>query len=332
MLLAPTLFAAQVTLKNGDTITCTIVKKDGDKLTVKSEFLGEVTMPWSAVTSVKSDEPVYVALPGDKQVTGKLETEGSNLKVQSEAIPLKDVAAIRNADEEKKYERLLKPRWKELWTGHLDLGFSLARGNARTDTFTSGFAADRITRNDKTSLNFNQIYSTAVIDGAKGITADAIHSGWSYDHNLNAHWFFNTFNTYEFDKFQNLDLRYIAGGGVGIHALKTERTTLDFLVGGDYAHESFSNNLHRSLGEIYGGDDLKRKISSSSSITQSFRIFESPSASEHRFIFDLGANTVLRKWLSWQVTASDRYLSNPDPGHRKNDVLLTTGFRVSFSR
>jgi len=35
------LSADQVVLKNGDTITGSIVKKDGGKLTLKSEFLGE---------------------------------------------------------------------------------------------------------------------------------------------------------------------------------------------------------------------------------------------------------------------------------------------------
>ena len=51
--LAFALHADQVVLKNGDTITGSIVKKDGDKLTIKSEFLGEVSMPWTAVQQWK---------------------------------------------------------------------------------------------------------------------------------------------------------------------------------------------------------------------------------------------------------------------------------------
>ena len=48
--------------------------------------------------------------------------------------------------------------------------------------------------------------------------------------------------------------------------------------------------------------------------------------------FDVGAVTALKKWLSFQLTASDRYLSTPVGGRKRNDVLLTTGFRVSFAR
>jgi len=42
--------------------------------------------------------------------------------------------------------------------------------------------------------------------------------------------------------------------------------------------------------------------------------------------------TRLKRWLSWQLTASDRFISDPVGGRKKNDVLLTTGFRVSFAR
>jgi hypothetical protein len=49
--------------------------------------------------------------------------------------------------------------------------------------------------------------------------------------------------------------------------------------------------------------------------------------------FDVAAVTTLKKWLGWQVTISDRYLSNPiQPGLKKNDFLLTTGFRITFAR
>ena len=37
-------------------------------------------------------------------------------------------------------------------------------------------------------------------------------------------------------------------------------------------------------------------------------------------------------WLAWQLTLSDRYLSNPVPGTKKNDVLLTTGLRLTLAR
>jgi hypothetical protein len=48
--------------------------------------------------------------------------------------------------------------------------------------------------------------------------------------------------------------------------------------------------------------------------------------------FDLSAVTLLKKWLGWHLTFSDRYLSDPVEGRLRNDVLLSTGFRLSFAQ
>jgi hypothetical protein len=51
---------------------------------------------------------------------------------------------------------------------------------------------------------------------------------------------------------------------------------------------------------------------------------------EYRFSFDTTAVTRLSRSLGWQVTLSDRFNSNPIPGTKKNDLLLTTGLRVTL--
>jgi ribosomal protein S1 len=78
ILLAGLLQADQITLKNGDRVTGKIVKKDGDKVTFNSELLGEVTIPWTAVTNISSDEPLVVILPEGKTVSGKITVSDGN--------------------------------------------------------------------------------------------------------------------------------------------------------------------------------------------------------------------------------------------------------------
>src|SRR5437868_4034453 len=107
-------FADQITLKNGDRVTGKIVKKDDGKVTVKSDLMGAVTIPWDAVTAVASDEPLTVVLPDGKSVLGTVSTTEGRVEVRSTTAgvatsPLPQVSAIRNADEEKTYERLLRP-------------------------------------------------------------------------------------------------------------------------------------------------------------------------------------------------------------------------------
>ena len=333
------LLADQVTLKNGDTVSGQIIKKDGATLTIKNEFMGEVTMPWSAVTSVKSDNPLYVNLPSGKQIQGKISTEGTNVEVTTPSatatVPIGQVATIRNAAEEQKYQKLLAPSWFQLWAGYVDLGFSIARGNAHTDTLTTSFNANRTTNNDKTALFLDQIYSTGTITvgsiSTTGTTANAVRGGVSYDHNINKRWFWQVFTTDEYDTFQDLNFRFAGGGGLGYHAIKTDRTTLDLLAGGDYMHESFFT-FTRNLGELNFGDDFSHKLTGVTSITQDFRYYIAPSNGQYRLSFDAGAATTIHKWLSWQLSLSDRYLSAPPLGRKGNDILLTTGLRATFAR
>jgi hypothetical protein len=53
---------------------------------------------------------------------------------------------------------------------------------------------------------------------------------------------------------------------------------------------------------------------------------------EYRIHCDLGSVTTLKNWLSFHVTLSDRFLSNPLPGFHRNHLLLVTGVRVSFGQ
>lgn len=336
-LLPAILPADQVVLKNGDTITGAIVKKDGDKLTIKSEFLGEVSMPWTAVKSVRSDEPLTVELPGGERVAGKVTTAGDNLEVTTPAgvkpAPLTAIGAMRNPAEQRTWERLQHPGLLELWTGFFDTGFALARGNARTDTLTTAFNATRVTRKDKISVTFNQIYGTARVNDISNTVASAIRGGWAYNRDLTPRFFVATLNDYEHDRFQDLDLRFVVGGGAGFNAVKRDRTTLSFAAGGDYEHESFMQGLNRNSAEANFGDELVHKFTSTTNVTQSFRFFSNLSQTgEYRINFDLGAVTALKKWLGWHVTASDRFLSNPVFGRQRNDLLISTGLRLSFQR
>jgi putative salt-induced outer membrane protein YdiY len=143
----------------------------------------------------------------------------------------------------------------------------------------------------------------------------------------------NVFNDYEYDRFQDLDLRFVIGGGFGFHAVKNERSVLDLLGGVDYNRSTFGTGLKRNSAEAYWGDEYAYKLTGASSLVQSFRMFNNLSdTGAYRVNFDLGLATKVRKWLSWNVALSDRYLSNPVAGRKTNDWLYTTGLGVTFGR
>jgi putative salt-induced outer membrane protein YdiY len=327
----------QVVLKNGDRVSGSIIKKDGKNLTIKTDQFGVVTTSWDQVESVKADKPVNVVLPDGKTVQGTIATTNGKVEVTTKDAKLSlapaEVATIRDADEQKAYERLLHPGWGQLWAGTASLGFAGTSGNARTLTFTTGVNAARLTRADKTSIYFNAIKASALVNGKNSDTAQAVRGGLGYDHNVSPRLFVNVFNDYEYDRFQNLDLRFVLGGGLGFHAVKTEGSKLDLLAGIDFNHSRFSTPLTRNSAEFFWGDEYSLKLTGATSLVQSFRMFNDlTNTGSYRVNFDVGASTKLSKWLNWNVSLSDRYLNHPAPSRKTNDFLYTTGIGITFAR
>ena len=336
-LLSEITWADQVTLKNGDRVTGSIIKKDSKDITIKTDLFGVVTASWDQVAAVTAEKPVNIVLQDGKTVQGTLATTDGKIEVATKDTKLSltptEVAAIRDADEQKDYERLLKPTWFELWAGTGTLGLVGASGNARTFSFTTGVNAARITNTDKTSIYFTAIKASAFAEGRNSDTAQAIRGGFAYDHNITPRIFVSVFNDYEYDKFQNLDLRFVIGGGLGYHAIMTERSRLDLLGGADYNHSVFSTPLTRNSAELYWGDDYSFKVNSATSLVQTFRMFNDIThTGTYRVNFDVGVSTKLTKWINWNVSLSDRYLNRPAPGRKSNDFLYTTGLGITFAR
>jgi len=336
---ASNLWADQVSLSNGDRVTGKLIKKDGDNLTVKTDLMGEVTIPWKAVASVSSKDPMTVVLRSGQSIVGPVSVDAKEEKVEvatataTESARLSELVAIRNEETQRQFERMEKPGLLDLWAGFIDLGLSTARGNARTTTFTTAASATRETRTDKTAAYFNQIYSSALVDGVSAATAEAIRSGWSYNQNVNSQLLWNLFNDYEYDRFQNLDLRVVLGAGLGYSMIKQDRKRLDVLGGVAYNREEFNTPLIRNSAEVYWGDDFNYKLSRIAEFQQRFRIFHNLSdPGPYRINFDMSAVMNLNRWLAWHLTISDRLLSEPVAGRQRNDVLYTTGLRLRFAR
>ena len=330
-------WADQVVMKNGDRVTGSIIKKTGNDLTIKTDKFGVVTTTWDQVESVKSDKPVNLVLQDGRTVQGTLATVDAKVEVAAKETKVQvtpaDIATIRDAAEQQAYERRLRPGWGELWAGTGTVGLAGTSGNAKTLTFTTGVNADRVTNTDKTSLYFNIIKASALVNGKSADTAQAVRGGLAYDHDVNPRLFVNVFNDYEYDRFQDLDLRFVLGGGLGFHAVKTKRSRLDLLGGADFNRSSFSTPLTRKSAELYWGNEYSLKLNAATSLVQSFRMFNDLSHSgDYRMNFDIGASTKLSKWLTWNVSLSDRYLNNPAQGRKANDLLYTTGIGITFAK
>ena len=230
------------------------------------------------------------------------------------SVALSDITTLRDDTEQAAFDRLQHPGWSELWAGTAALGLAGTAGNAEALTFTVGVNAARATNNDLTKLYFNAIKASALVNGQHSDTAQAIHAGWAYDHNVSSRLFVGMFNDYDYDKFQNLNLRFTAGGVFGYHVHKSVRSQLDVLGGFDYNRASyFAPNNTTSFAEVTFGDDYSLKINGNTSLTQSMRFFDSLSdSSAYRANFRPG-----RQHKNFQMADMECHAQRPLRRHPK---------------
>ena len=329
----------QITLKNGDRLTGKIVKSDGGKLVVKTDLLGEVAVDLAAITAITTDQPLYVTLSDGRTLSGALSSSGDKAEVRpanADAVVIERTAIslIRSPEEHAAYEHSLHPGWLEQWSGGADTGLALTSGNSDTVNFALGLAMTRATTRDKTSVYAASVYSRDSTSGTSRTVANTIRGGVRYDRDINRKLFGYGFTDLEHNGLQDLTLRWVLGGGLGYHAIRKERTQLDLLVGLAMNKEYFKGtDNNRTSPELQLGQTLSHRLFSRFSLNEQLFIFPNLSdGGQFRIAFDGSLVTDITKRIGWQLTLSDRYLSNPPPGFDKNDLLLTTGLKIKLGR
>lgn len=333
--------ADTILLKNGDHLTGAIEHSDGKQITLKTDYAGEINVQLSAVKQVTSDKPVYVLTTDAKTVSGKLNIEGSDVNVAPAAgpavvVPLDHVTMLRSESEQSAYEHSLHPGFAENWNLAATVGFSLARGNSSTTNVSTGFSGIRATLHDKLTTYANTIYASNDAPGAQSVTANDIRGGARYDHDFSPRIFGFGSADYEYNELQDLNLRQIYSGGLGLHAIKRTSTTFDVFFGANYTRESYSASdvaaaLQRNVGGATLGEDFTHQFWKTNTFAEQFNFYPDLSdTGQYRFTFNTTLTNKLYKWLSWQTAGSDVYVSDPIPGVKKNDVILTTGLNIAF--
>jgi putative salt-induced outer membrane protein len=348
--------ADQVTLKNGDHLTGTVVKGDGKTIVLHTDAMGDITIQFAAVQEIKTDKDLHIGVKGGKTEVGTVTATDGKIEVATktsgtvEVVPA-DVTVIRNDAEQTAFDKSLHPGLLHGWTGGANVGFSVARGNSETENLALAFNAVHASLNDKLTL-----YATSIDTNNNLATPSTVANletgGLRFDRNLNPKLF--AFGAADFmsNALQFLDLRQVYTGGFGYHAIKSDKTVLDFLGGVNYTHETYSNGTEipptppsttpTGVFESYGvthryvaltlGEELMHKLGKSTVVTQNVDFYPNlQDTGQYRFTFNMGTVTKINKWLGWQNQFGDIYVSNPPTGSKTNDVLFTTGLNIAFT-
>jgi hypothetical protein len=356
VLLCPALFADQVSLKNGDRLTGTIVKSDAKTLVLKTEAAGEVTFQWSAIDAISSTQPLHVGIAGGQMVVGPVATKDGQIQVTTQTAGIvtaaKDsVQVIRSDSEEAAYdaamERLQHPHLSDFWSGTLDTGLSVTRGNSATLSYTLSGRAVRQTDRDKITVYATAVYGENDTPTPSEVIAHQITGGIRADINFRPRWFAFGATDFNSNALQNLDLQNVIDGGIGGHVIKTKNTQFDVYAGAGYNQEFFGSYslpnpappppttlfpaVTQRNAEANVGETFSTKLGGRSTFTETFNYFPNISGpSGYRYTFNTVLSTAISRWLGWQFSLNDNFISNPPTGIKGNDLLISTGLRLTF--
>jgi len=359
LLLASAARADQVTLKNGDRLSGKIVNGDGKTLLLKSDFAGDVTIQWDAITGIESTAPLNLTLKDGARLSGIVTTRDGKFVVTGTpaaappAAAKEGIVAVRNDAEQRavddQAERLAHPKFTYFWRGTFDSGLALTRGNSETASFTFAAKAIRETSRDKITVYGDYIFANNNSVPPSVTTANALDAGIRGDLNIGSRTFVFATTDFQTNELQHLDLRSVFGGGFGYHVFHTPATTFDIFGGITYDRDSFGSyqitnptpppvfnvipSSVQNSAEALVGEEFDKKLSSRSTLTERFSFFPNLShTGDYRFQLDANIATQVKTWLSWQVTISDRYISYPPTTLKANDIVMSTGLRIIWGK
>jgi putative salt-induced outer membrane protein YdiY len=339
--LASVVQADVVTLKNGDRVTGTLVTIKGGTLQLKSEILGDLSIPMAKVATYTVDKPVAVIIKGKEPIKGTLELSPSGdwqvkANGQSQTIAAASVDTIMPADE---YQKLVvvKPAPWQAWKGGISVGETIQHGNQETNTFTTTINAVRerpaapiFQGHTRTNFDLMALLSHASQD-------DSSVTSHTFSTNLREDFLFTpslfVFGLAQLDHIstEGLYLRQTYGGGFGKDVITKPRTTFSVIGGLTAQHEKFFTGMEDETLDVLVGEKLGEQITKRIRFDQNLNFYPNiTQGGEYRFDTSAILSIKLFNRFSFNTSAIDLYLSNPPAGNQKNNITLSTGLGYTF--
>ncbi|MDP3686963.1 MAG: hypothetical protein Q8R64_05185, partial [Sulfurimicrobium sp.] len=74
-------------LVNGDQLTGTVLKKEGNAVVLRTSYAGDVTIKWADVAHIQTDKPVHVMLNDESSMKGiLLSTDAGKVRIKAGEI------------------------------------------------------------------------------------------------------------------------------------------------------------------------------------------------------------------------------------------------------
>lgn len=303
--------ASEVTLKNGDRLSGTIVEESADSVVIETEYAGKLTIARKHIEKI-----------------------GPNIAAVAEKLPAPPAKPVPAAAI-KRSARLFEGRFLGLvdgWEGNANVGFSFTSGNSNNTTMTTGLRAVKSGGRDNLTVYARSLWNSNRGNGRIETTQNAFWGGARYDRNFERRFFGFVSYDFERDHPRGLNLRSVAGTGVGRHVVKNEITEMDLLVGGAW-NRTWQAGPNTDTPEALAGVTVKHRLHQKLKFQNSVTFFQNVAdRHEYRFIMDATLSADITKRVGVYITFGDRFNNDPLSNSRKNDFLFTTGMKWNFGR
>ncbi len=329
--------------KNGDQLTGELERVQGSNVVVKTNTIGEVQIPKDKLQEFTSSTSTVVLAKNGQQVEGTLSLLPSgDWQVQTssgaQTVQAKNVEIIYPSKTyaEKAYGQ--KPKLWNNWTGKGALGYSQVRGDQSSRTLSLDFNATRrlpklldLPETSRTNFYLNMLFGKSTDFQGNHISTNNVSSGVRQDFKITDKNFWFLLGQLDHFSTQALDLRQTYGGGLGRDLIHRPSLEFQALGGITYVDERFQGAVRNQNAEALAGENFNWKLTHWVTLNHTLSFYPTLTDSgEYRFDTITGLTTQLTKRVSLTTSFTDHFLSNPLPGHRKNELILTTGIGMSF--
>jgi len=320
--------AAQQTLilTNGDRVTGQLDKIDGTIWVVK--YLdGEIKVPAARIQTFSTSVPLGVRLSNG--TIGVLDTSRMEVRVENGsavAVAPADIAAVGPANNPAALRVIrigLYSPIRKFWWVVAGLGVSDLTGNSRARTTAGNIEFERRTKKDRLNLQAAMHReSSQSPGGAFAQTVGKYFAAARTDITLSGALFAFGETRNERDRFQDLRLRSIYDGGLGLQIVSNKNTDLRFSGGGGYQKEKYYTALSTHSAIIVAGGIWKQRVGP---MRFAWQVDWNPHAdmiSNYHLRSDASLTATTFKGLGLRVAMLDEYNSMPVLGLKKHDRLL----------
>jgi len=324
----------------------------GSSLTFKSDMVGEITVDWSKVKELHSQQ-AFAVVPKNVELKRNADVskipEG-NIAVADQKITVTPasgqpqtvaIADTNQVVEKTDFENAVRhsPSFISNWRGGVTAGASLVEATQTSRTYTAAINLvrtdpdeDWLRRRNRTTVDFTTAYGTVRQPRSPTVKTDIYHADAERDEYFSTAVFGFAQAAFDHNFSQGLDLQQSYGGGVGWTALKRSNQTLDLKAGVNYIKQTFAaassdQNLIASTFE----EDYQRGLRRGIKFTQQLIVL--PAWNNARALSAIG-NALLTvpvyRRANFTLGVIDNYLHDPPPGFKKNSFQATLGLTYTL--